>query len=161
MSRVTKLAAITATSAAAVALTATAASADSWTNGPFTAKANSNSLVVKVGGTTVATCSGSTLSGSMTNTGAFSVTGANATGCGVTVTPTGFPWSGSFTSGTTKINGFKMTALGCTYTGNLSGPYTGTAPPATVTFTNQPVTGSGLLCASNVTVSVTYVFTQP
>ncbi|GAA4139433.1 hypothetical protein [Actinomadura keratinilytica] len=161
MSRVTKLAAITAVSAAAVALTATPAWADNWTNGPFTATANSSSLVVKVGGTTVATCSGSTLTGNMTDTGAFSVTGATATGCGVTVTPTGFPWSGSFTSGTTQINGFKMSALGCTYTGNLSGSYTEPAPPAIVTFTDQPVTGSGLFCVSNVTVSVTYVFTQP
>lgn len=159
MSRMTKLAATVAASTAIVALTATPAMA--WTDGTFSAAANANSLVVKTGGSTVATCSGSTLSGSMTSTGAFSVTSATATGCGVTVTPTGFPWSGSFTGGTTTINGFKMSAVGCTYSGNLSGPYTGAEPPATVTFTDQPVTGSGFFCASNVTVSATYVFTQP
>ncbi|GAA2454833.1 hypothetical protein GCM10010191_87270 [Actinomadura vinacea] len=164
MSRVAKLAALAAVSTAAVTLTAAPALA--WTNGTFTATANANSLVVRVNDTVVATCSGSTLRGSITSTGSFSVTSATATGCGVTVTPTGFPWSGSFTSssptsGTAAINGFKMTALGCTYTGNLSGPYTGAAPPATATFTRVPVTGSGGLCFSNVNVSATYVFTQP
>ncbi|MEO5878246.1 MAG: hypothetical protein ABIS86_20335 [Streptosporangiaceae bacterium] len=157
MSRSTKLAAITAASAGAVLLMASPALA--WTNGTFTA--NTSALVVKVSGTTVATCTGSVLKGTIATTGVFKVTSATATGCGVSVTPTGLPWNGKFVGGTATITAFKMTALGCTYTGNLTGSVTGAQPPATVTFTNQAVSGSGFFCASNVTVSGTYVFTQP
>lgn len=152
MSRSAKLAAIVATSAAAVALTAAPAAA--WTTAPFTA--TSSNLVVKVGTSTVATCS-STLGGNMNASGAFTVTSATATGCGVGVTPTGLPWTGSATGGVATITAFKMTALGCTYTGNL----TGTEAEPVVTFTNQPVTGSGsFLCFNNVSVSATYTFAQ-
>jgi hypothetical protein len=157
MSRTTKLAAVAAASAAAVAMTASPALA--WTNGTFTA--NSTSLVVKVSGSTVATCTGSVLKGTITAAGAIKVTSATATGCGVTVTPTGLPWSGSITSTTAAINGFKMTALGCTYGGNLSGTSPGSTSPSTITFTNQAVSGTGGLCFSNVTVSAKYVVTQP
>jgi hypothetical protein len=159
MSRRAKLAALAvAASTGAVVLTA-AAPAMAWTNGTFSA--SSSSLVVKVSGSTVATCTGSTLSGTINTSGAFSVTSATATGCGVTVTPTGFPWSGSISGSSASLSGFKMTALGCTYSGNLSGTATGSAPPSTVTFTDQPVSGSGFFCFSNVTVSASYVFTQP
>jgi hypothetical protein len=157
MSRTAKLAAVVAASAAAVAVTASPALA--WTNGTFTA--TSSALVVKVSGSTVATCTGSVLKGTINTAGVFKVTSATATGCGVTVTPTGLPWNGSITGGTGTITAFKMTALGCTYTGNLSGTATGAAPPSTVVFANQPVSGSGGLCFNNVTVSATYVFTQP
>jgi hypothetical protein len=157
MSRSAKLAAIAAASVAGVAMTASPALA--WTNGTFTA--TTSSLVVKVSGSPVATCTGSVLKGPINTAGVFTVTSATATGCGVTVTPTGFPWSGSFSGGNATISGFKMTAVGCTYSGSLSGPATGAAPPATVTFTDRPVSGTGLFCFSNVTVSATYVFTQP
>ncbi|GAA3231984.1 hypothetical protein [Actinocorallia longicatena] len=157
MHRIVKLAAIAAASTAAVAVTASPALA--WTNGPY--HATTSALVVKVSGSPVATCTGSVLSGTMTTAGTFTVTAASATGCGVTVTPTGFPWSGSFSGGNATISNFKMSALGCTYAGSLSGPATGAMPPATVTFTDRPVSGTGLFCFSNVTVSATYVFTQP
>ncbi|MFA1544804.1 hypothetical protein [Actinomadura chokoriensis] len=165
MSRTTKFAAAAASAAAAatavVGLSAAPALAG-VTPGAFTATLQGN-MVINAGVT--ANCTSSVLKGSVAADGTTTkYTSATAGGCGVTVTPSGLPWSGSINAGVVKINGFKMSAIGCTYGGNLTGSYTPTTAnfPLTVTFTNQTVTKtSGLLCPSSATVTATYKYTQP
>ncbi|WP_141577858.1 hypothetical protein [Actinomadura sp. WMMA1423] len=161
MSRTTKFAAIATAAAAATATVALSASpALAVTPGTFTANLN-GTMTINAGVT--ATCTSSTLKGSVASNGtSASYTSATAGGCGVTVTPSGLPWSGSFSGGVAKINSFKMSAIGCTYSGNLTGSYTGTNFPLTVSFVNQTVTKtSGLLCPSSATVTAKYNYTQP
>lgn len=154
MSRSTKLAAIAAASIAAVAATATPASA--WTAGPFTATLSGNMTIIA--GVT-ATCTSSTLGGTITTGGALSFTSAVFGGCGVGVNATNLPWSGSLTGGVATITGFRVSAIGCTYGGNLTGTYTGSAFPTTVSFTNVTVNKiSGLFCPASATVTANYVF---
>ncbi|ROO88912.1 hypothetical protein EDD29_6597 [Actinocorallia herbida] len=145
MSRMIKIATLGAASAAAAAMMAAPAHA---------AQLASGTVVVKLSnGTTAANCA-STLDGTRSGS-AINVTGATATSCGVTVTPVGLPWTGNIAAPATMF--FSMKALGCTYSGTLSG---GTvAAGDVVTWTNQPVTGSGsILCVSGVTVTAVYDF---
>ncbi|MDX6739373.1 Gfo/Idh/MocA family oxidoreductase [Actinocorallia sp. A-T 12471] len=142
MSRITKFAVLGAASAAAVALTAAPAQAAQLATG---------TVVVKVSGSTVATCS-STLSGDRTGS-SITVTSATATGCGVPVSPASLPWSGNIAAPATMS--FAMSALGCTYSGTLTG---GTVSGTVVTWTNQSVSGTGWFCSGGVTVDATYNF---
>lgn len=158
MSRIAKLAAVGAASAAAVAMTAAPAAA--WTNGSYTANLSGNMTIKSAdGNTTLANCTGSTLTGTMNTAGSFNVATANATGCGVGVTPKNLSsWSGSISGTSASLNGFQMAAAGCTYGGNLSGTSTGT----NAIFVNQTVTAiSGFCLIGSVKVSATYNFTQP
>ncbi|MFG2090089.1 MULTISPECIES: hypothetical protein [unclassified Spirillospora] len=158
MSRTTKkLAAVASTTAAAaLAIAATATPAMAWTAGDFTATLN-GTMVIDAG--IAAECTGSTLSGTIDSAGNLTITSASVSGCGVTVTPQGLPWSGSLDNGVASINGFAMSAIGCTYGGNLSGGFTGTDLPVTVEFADQTVNKtSGWLCPGSATVSATYDF---
>lgn len=158
LSRTTKkLAAIASTTAAAaltVAVTATPAMA--WTAGDFTATLN-GTMVIDAG--IAAECTGSTLSGTIDANGNLTITSASVSGCGVTVTPNNLPWSGSLNNGVASLNGFSMSAIGCTYGGNLTGSFSGTDLPVTATFADQTVNKtSGWLCPGSATVTATYDF---
>ncbi|MEU8798680.1 hypothetical protein [Spirillospora sp. NPDC048819] len=158
MSRTTKkLAAIASTTAAAaLAVAVTATPALAWTAGNFTATLNGN-MVIDAG--IAAECTDSTLTGTIDAAGNLTITDASVSGCGVTVTPEGLPWSGSLNNGVASINGFSMSAIGCTYGGNISGSFTGTDLPVTATFTEQTVAKtSGWLCPGSATVTATYDF---
>ncbi|MFA1544794.1 hypothetical protein [Actinomadura chokoriensis] len=164
MSRTTKIAAVAASGAAAATAVVglTAAPALAVTPGTFTATLQGN-MVINAG--VSVTCTSSVLKGTVAADGTTTkYTSATAGGCGATVTPA-LPWSGSISGGVVKINGFKMSAIGCTYTGNLTGSYTPTTAnfPLTVTFTNQPATklSGGILCPATVKVTATYKYTQP
>jgi hypothetical protein len=161
LSRTTKTAAVASAAAAAtLAFGLTAAPALAVTPGTFTANLN-GTMTINAG--VSATSTSSTLKGSVAADGTTaSYTSASAGGCGVTVTPGALPWSGSFSGGVAKINGFSMSAVGCTYGGNLTGTYTGTNFPLTVSFVNQTVNKtSGLFCPSSATVTAKYDYTQP
>ncbi|OLT23189.1 hypothetical protein BJF79_01875 [Actinomadura sp. CNU-125] len=160
MSYRTKITAIAATfAAAAFTVTATATPALAWTPGPFTATLNGD-VVIDAG--IPATCTDSTLSGTVDSDGDLTITAAGVDGCGVQVTPTGLPWTGSIADGTAVFTGFTMSAIGCTYRGDLTGTYNATDIPGTASFTDQPATRtSGFLCPSSVTISAAYDFTQP
>ncbi|WP_165958844.1 hypothetical protein [Actinomadura sp. KC345] len=157
MSRTKKLAALASTTAAAaltVAVTATPALA--WTPGDFTATLNGN-MVIDAG--IAAECTDSTLSGTIDADGNLTITSASVSGCGVTVTPEGLPWSGSLSGGVASFNGFSMSAVGCTFGGDITGSFTGTDLPVTATFTEQTVNRtSGFLCPGSATVTATYDF---
>ncbi|HLV72548.1 hypothetical protein FHX41_4513 [Actinomadura hallensis] len=157
MSRTKKLAALASTAAAAaltVAVTATPAMA--WTPGEFTATLNGK-MIIDAG--IPAECTGSTLSGTIDADGNLTITAASVSGCGVTVTPNNLPWSGSLDGGVASLNGFSMSAIGCTYGGNLTGSFTGTDLPVSATFANQTVNKTdGWLCPGSATVTATYDF---
>ncbi|TDB96618.1 hypothetical protein [Actinomadura sp. 7K534] len=158
MSRTKKLAVLASTTAAAavtVAMTATPAMA--WTAGNFTATLN-GTMVINAG--IPAECTGSTLSGTIDANGNLTITSASVSGCGVTVTPNNLPWSGSLNNGVAKLNGFSMSAIGCTYGGNLTGSFTGANNlPVTANFANQTVNRtSGWLCPGSATVTAKYNF---
>ncbi|MFB4311582.1 hypothetical protein [Actinomadura sp. GTD37] len=157
MSRIKKPAAIASiTAAAAVAVAMTATPALAWTAGPFTATLNGN-MTINAG--VSATCTSSTLSGTIASDGTLTITAASVGGCGVTVTPQNLPWSGKLAGGTATLSGFAMSAIGCTYGGNLSGSFTGSDLPVTATFANQTVNKtSGLLCPGSATVTAKYDF---
>ncbi|TDD92152.1 hypothetical protein E1293_01160 [Actinomadura darangshiensis] len=157
MSRTTKTAAI-ASAFAATALTfaVTATPAMAWTAGDFTATLN-GTMTIDAG--IPATCTGSTLSGTIAEDGTLSVTSASVSGCGVDVTPENLPWSGSLAGGVATLSGFSMSAIGCTFGGSITGAYTGTDLPITATFTEQTVNKtSGVLCPSSATLTATYDF---
>ncbi|MGI5328550.1 hypothetical protein [Actinomadura nitritigenes] len=159
MSHPTKLAAV-ASALAAATLTVTAAATPALASAPTAFTATLDGTVVINAGIP-ATCTGSTLSGTIEADGTLTVTSATVDGCGVPVTPENLPWSGSLSNGVATFNGFTMSAIGCTYRGDLTGTYTGTGLPGTATFTDQPVARtSGFLCPSSVTVSATYDFAQ-
>ncbi|NKZ04712.1 hypothetical protein [Actinomadura latina] len=157
MSRTKKPAAIASiTAAAAVAVAMTATPALAWTAGGFTATLN-GTMTIDAG--VSASCTSSTLSGTIASDGTLSVTSASVGGCGVTVTPKNLPWSGKLDNGVATINGFAMSAIGCTYGGNLSGSFSGTDLPVSATFANQTVQKqSGWLCPGSATVTATYDF---
>ncbi|TDC82666.1 hypothetical protein [Actinomadura sp. 7K507] len=157
MSRTKKLAALASTTAAAaltVAVTATPAMA--WTAGDFTATLNGN-MIIDAG--IAAECTDSTLGGTIDANGNLTITSASVDGCGVGVTPEGLPWSGSLSNGVATFTGFSMSAIGCTFGGNLTGSFTGTDLPVSATFTEQTVNKtSGFFCPSSATVTATYDF---
>lgn len=157
MSRIAKLAAVGASAAAVVAMTAAPAAA--WTNGSYTANLSGNMTIKSTSGSTLANCTGSTLKGNITTAGAYNVATATATGCGVTVTPKNLSgWNGTISGSTATLNGFQMSAAGCTYGGNLAGTSTGT----NAVFVDQVVNSiSGFCLISSVKVTATYNFTQP
>jgi hypothetical protein len=157
LSRITKPAAVASiTAAAAVAVAMTATPALAWTAGDFTATLNGN-MTITAG--ISATCTSSTLSGTIASDGTLSVTAASVGGCGVTVTPQNLPWSGKLDNGVASINGFAMSAIGCTYGGDLSGTFTGSDLPVTATFADQTVRKtSGWFCPDPATVTAKYDF---
>jgi hypothetical protein len=157
LSRTTKLAAVaSAASAAALAVGLTASPAMAWTEGPFTATLN-GTMTIDAG--VAASCTGSTLSGTIAADGTLTVTSASVEGCGVTVTPENLPWSGSLNNGVATFSGFSMSAIGCTYGGTLTGSFTGSDLPVSAAFVEQTVNKtSGLLCPSSATVTATYDF---
>ncbi|XRQ04366.1 hypothetical protein ACN3XK_48510 [Actinomadura welshii] len=157
MSRTKKLAALASTTAAAaLAVAATATPAMAWTAGDFTATLNGN-MVIDAG--IAAECTDSTLSGTIDADGNLTITSASVSGCGVTVTPQGLPWSGSLDNGVASLNGFSMSAIGCTYGGDITGGFTGTDLPVSATFTEQTVSKTGgWLCPGSATVTATYDF---
>ncbi|NDU77503.1 hypothetical protein GWI34_33515 [Actinomadura sp. DSM 109109] len=163
MSRTTKIAAIASTAIAAatgtVALTASPALAVN--TGPFTATLN-GTMVIDAG--IQASCTSSVLKGTVLTGGVnASYTSASAGGCGVTVTPGNLPWSGTFSGTTVTINSFSMSAIGCTYGGNLTGTMSSPNFPFTATFTNQvvPKTGGSFICPSSAKITAKYNYTQP
>lgn len=161
MSRTLKLATTAAAAVATVAVTATPALA--WTGGSFTGTL-AEPMTIKAGSIS-ANCTGSDLAGTITSAGATSITSATFTGCGATVTAQNLPWSGSLSGGTATISSFKVNAnvsgVSCTYGGSLTGTYTGSASPVTVTFSNVtvPKTSGSFLCPSSGTVSAKYTLT--
>ncbi len=157
LSRTTKLATIaSASAAAALALAVTATPALAWTAGNFTATLN-GTMTIDAG--VSASCTSSTLKGTIASDGTLSITSATVDGCGVTVTPKALPWSGKLDNGVATINGFAMDAIGCTYGGNLTGGFTGTDLPVTATFANQTVNRtSGLFCPASATITAKYDF---
>ncbi|MGP4027012.1 hypothetical protein [Actinomadura sp. 3N407] len=157
MSRTTKLATIASTAAAAaLAIGVTATPAMAWTAGDFTATLNGN-MTIDAG--IAAECTDSTLTGTIDANGNLTITDASVSGCGVTVTPQGLPWDGSLNNGVASINGFSMSAIGCTYGGDISGSFTGTDLPVTATFTEQTVgKTSGWFCPGSATVTAAYDF---
>ncbi|MBE1533129.1 hypothetical protein [Actinomadura algeriensis] len=160
MSRISKKAAVVSTTAAAaltVAMTATPALA--WPAGTFTATLD-GTMVIDAG--IPASCTDSELSGTIATDGTLTVTDASVSGCGVTVTPQNLPWSGSLSGGVATFNGFSMSAIGCTFGGDLSGSYSGGETfPVTAAFTEQTVQRtSGFFCPSSATVTASYTFTQ-
>ncbi|MEV5827656.1 hypothetical protein AB0L25_19005 [Spirillospora sp. NPDC052242] len=161
MSRISKKAAFLSTTAAAaltVAMTATPALA--WPAGNFTATLDGD-MIIDAG--IAATCTDSTLSGTVAADGTLTVTSASVSGCGVTVTPVGLPWSGSLSGGTASFSGFQMSAIGCTFGGDIAGTYSGGETfPVTAAFTEQTVDRtSGWLCPSSATITASYTFNQP
>lgn len=174
MSRIAKLAAVGASAAAAVAMTAAPAAA--WTGGSVSATLSAP-LTVSVAGSNVASCTTSTLGGSIAAGGALTLSSAAISGCTgsgtVTVTPQNLPWGGSLTNGggTATFTGFRVkanaTLLGlpvtCIYAGNISGTNTAGPAPVTVKFTNASVSkvssGSSFACPGSAQVSATYTFT--
>lgn len=157
MSRTSKLAALaSASAAAALAVAVTATPALAWTAGPFTATLN-GTMVIDAG--IPASCTGSTLSGTIDADGDLTVTSASVEGCGVTVTPQNLPWSGKLDNGTASFTGFSMSAIGCTFGGDISGSFTGTDLPVSATFTEQTVAKtSGFFCPGSATITATYDF---
>ncbi|MGI5203664.1 hypothetical protein ACQEU6_19070 [Spirillospora sp. CA-108201] len=162
MSRTTKIAAIAAAAVAATgAVALTASPALAVNTGSFTATLN-GTMVIDAG--VPASCTSSTLAGTVLTGGVnASYTSASAGGCGVTVTPGGLPWSGTFSGTTVKINNFSMSAIGCTYGGTLTGSMSATNFPFTATFTNQvvPKTSGSILCPSSAKVTAKYDYKQP
>ncbi|OLT11993.1 hypothetical protein BJF79_04155 [Actinomadura sp. CNU-125] len=69
----------------------------------------------------------------------------------------------SLSNGVATFSGFSMSAIGCTFGGNLTGSYSGGETfPVTATFTEQTVQKtSGFLCPSSATVTASYTFSQP
>lgn len=157
MSRTKKLAALASTTAAAaltVAVTATPAMA--WTAGDFTATLN-GTMIIDAG--IPAECTGSELSGTIDADGNLTITDASVSGCGVTVEAEGLPWSGSLDNGVASLSGFSMSAIGCTYGGDITGSFTGTDLPVTATFTEQTVSkSSGWFCPGSATITAAYDF---
>ncbi len=140
MLRRTTAAALAAASAAAVSLMASPATA---------------AVPIAVGSFTLffpyssVTCD-STLEGAWSGT-AFTATGATATGCGVTVTPQGLPWSGDF--GMPAWMSFSVKTAGCIYSATLAN---GVVVPPYIVFPAQPVTATNFPCFTGVTVSARY-----
>jgi hypothetical protein len=159
LSRTTKTAALgSAFAAAALTVAVTATPALAWTAGDFTATLN-GTMTIDAG--IPASCTGSTLSGTIAEDGTLSVTSATVEGCGVDVTPQDLPWSGSLNDGVATISGFSVSAIGCTYAGSISGSFTGSDLPVSATFPPQTVDKtSGLLCPSSATITATYDFAQ-
>ncbi|GGU91084.1 hypothetical protein GCM10010182_02330 [Actinomadura cremea] len=158
MSRISKKAAFFATTAAAaLTVTMTATPALAWPAGNFTATLD-GTMVIDAG--IPASCTDSTLSGTIAADGTLSVTSASVSGCGVTVTPVGLPWSGSLSGGVASFDGFQMSAIGCTFGGDISGSYSGGETfPVTASFTEQTVDRTaGWLCPSSATITASYTF---
>ncbi|GAA0967251.1 hypothetical protein [Actinocorallia libanotica] len=176
MSRIAKLAAVGASAAAVVAMTATSASA--WTGGSVTGTLTAP-LTVKVLGSNVASCTTSTLNGSVTTADKLTISTAAISGCTgsgtVTVAAEALPWAnGTLTTGggTASFNGFRVkanaTLLGfpvtCIYAGTITGTNTaasGSPLSTTVTFTNASVSkqsGSSGACPGTAQVSAQYKF---
>lgn len=157
LSRTTKFAALATTSAAAaLALAVTATPAMAWTAGPFTATLN-GTMTIDAG--IPASCTSSTLTGTIAADGSLTIAKATVGGCGVDVQAQNLPWSGSLNNGVASINGFSVSAIGCTYGGNLTGSFTGSDLPVTATFANQTVNKtSGVICPSTATVTAKYDF---
>jgi len=163
MSRIAKIAAVAAASAAAVAMTATSAAA--YPGGAVTASlASGTNLVVSIGGSAVANCSTTNLTGSVTAAGALTVSSVAISGCsnGVVASAQNLPWGGKLTdpSGAAALNGFRVSAkwglLTCVYGGNITG--TNDNVP-TATFANQTVSKiSGALCPGSAQVTAKFVF---
>jgi hypothetical protein len=160
LSRPTKTAAIgSAVAATALAVIMTAPPAMAFTEGPFTATLN-GTMTIDAG--IAASCTESTLSGTIDSEGALTITSATVGGCGVPTTAENLPWSGTLKDGVATFTGFQMSAIGCTYRGDLTGSYTGTDFPTTATFTDQSISKiSGFLCPSPVEVSAKWDITQP
>ncbi|RAY12637.1 hypothetical protein DPM19_23875 [Actinomadura craniellae] len=159
MSRATKLAVTAVIAAAAVAVPASPAMA--WTAGPVSA-ALSGPMIIDAG--IPASCTSATYGGSITAAGDLTITSATAE-CGVAITPSQLPWSGSLTGGVATISGYRVSGMGCTYGGSLVGSYVSEDEsfPVTVTFTEQTVSrvSGHFLCPSSATITASYVFTQP
>ena len=158
LSRTRKLAALaSATAAAALAVAATATPALAWTAGDFTAELN-GTMVIDAG--IPASCTDSTLSGTVDADGNLTITDASVDGCGVTVTPQNLPWSGKLddATGTASISGFSMSAIGCTFGGNITGGFTGSDLPVSATFTDQTVSKTGFCFINSAKITATYDF---
>ncbi|MFI0448478.1 hypothetical protein [Actinomadura sp. 6N118] len=160
MSRTKKLAAVSAaTIAAALAVAVQTAPAQAEAAGPISATLSGN-MTINAGINW--TCTSSTMGGTIADDGTLSITSATVGGCGVTVAPANLPWSGSLSGGVATLSGFQVTAVGCTYGGSLTGSYVDGPLPVTATFTNQSVPKvSGIFCPGSVSLTASYVFSQP
>ena len=163
-----------ATAAAATAALAIASPASAWTGGAITANLSSPLTVNSTIGT--ATCTSSTLNGSVTAAGALTVSSASIGGCtgtfSISVTPTNLPWGGTLGTSSATITGFRVSAnvgvlggITCIYGGNLSGAISGSAPSLKATFSNVTVnkisSGSHWFCPGSATIGGAYTITGP
>ncbi|MEO3783979.1 hypothetical protein ABGB12_11645 [Actinocorallia sp. B10E7] len=172
MSRTKTLALATATAAAAALAIASPASA--WTGGAITANLSSPLTVNSSIGT--ATCTSSTLNGSVTADEVLTVSSASIGGCtgtfSISVTPTNLPWGGTLGANSVSITGFQVSAnvgvfggITCIYGGSLNGSVTGSAPTLQASFSNVTVnkvsSGSHWFCPGSATISGGYTITGP
>ncbi|MFG2007191.1 hypothetical protein ACGFNU_49380 [Spirillospora sp. NPDC048911] len=159
MSRTKKLAAVSAaTVAAACAVAVSTAPAHAEAVVPISATLSGN-MTINAG--LNFTCTSSTLTGTLDDvSGALSITTASVGGCGVTVTASNFPWTGSLAGGNVTISGFRISAAGCVYGGSLSGTYPVGPLPVTVSFKDAPVSkiSGSFLCPSTAKLTANYVF---
>ncbi len=165
MLRKTKLSAIAAASATVSLAAAPASASGPWTQNHISATAvvsGYTGLLIETAFSTTNICTGSALGGIVGGTpnggsdAVFLIRTAAAYGCFAPITLTGLPWNGAFVGGLAHLE-FSMTSAGCPYYGTLTGTISG----HTATFTRQAVNSPNLACPGNVTVSVTYNFTQP
>ncbi|GAA0965677.1 hypothetical protein [Actinocorallia libanotica] len=172
MSRISRTAVTTAAAFAAVAFAPSPASA--WTGGAFSASVTSP-VNIQMGIQPPVTCPSSSLSGTITASGALSITTATFSGCTlsngapVPITAQGLPWSGSLNS-TAALAGVKLSItfpttsgpLPCSYTSNLSGTAGGSTPPIPVPVSGTlGKTGGSFLCPTSLPITATYLFTGP
>ncbi|GAA0937168.1 hypothetical protein [Actinocorallia libanotica] len=149
------------TTAAAATLAAGLASpASAFPSGNYVATLTSADLVVKVFGITVATCTDSTLSGAFSG-GGYSVTSATISGCGVAVTPSNTPWTGTTPAAPTKatLSNFQVSTStpACTYGGPGAALEGLVVDSDTISFNDSvSKTGGGLSCPGSVQVIASY-----
>ncbi|MEO3784269.1 hypothetical protein ABGB12_13120 [Actinocorallia sp. B10E7] len=163
MSRISHAAVTAATALAAVTVAASPASA--WTGG--STSAGLSSPIEMLVGTARTTCLSSTLSGTITASGALSITSALFANCmhaigSITVFAQNLPWSSYLSGGLTALAGVRLNIATCIYGGNLTGTYTGSASPVAASFSGTLTKVSGpLYCPNTTTFSSAYVFTGP
>ena len=148
--------------------------ASAWTGGSFSASVTSP-VRIQMGIQPPLTCPSSSLSGTITASGALSITTATFSGCAlsdgtpVPITAQGLPWSG-FLNSTAALSGVKLSItfpttsgpVPCSYTSNLSGTAGSSIPPIPVPVSGTlSKTGGSFFCLNSLPITATYLFTGP